>query len=317
MKILDLFSLFLLFLGCFGSVYYLPPESFVLGKTFFSYFLILGGYGLFLFSITLSFSKWDIEKDSFRLKGILFGVGGGLYLLYGYLGSAPFVQIMGALILFFILVYYGQVLSDGLVILIGFAAVKSQLFSAPLARYTISQIPMDGIDLFYFTIGAIIIFQFFVLSKNLKTNLDFSVAGKDLLWIASGVLFVIGLLVPVGFSLQWLQFRPQTFGIQQWIPLLFYFFGIVAPLEEIFFRGIILDRLRFILFDSNPYWIPLALSSLAFGLAHLPTLSLFAFATIAGFFYGAGYLLTKRISTPIIIHGLINTLWVAFFSLPR
>jgi membrane protease YdiL (CAAX protease family) len=316
MKILDLFSLFLLFLGCFGSVYYLPPESFVLGKTYFSYFLVLGGYGLFLFSVSLSFSKWDIQKETFLLKGILFGVAASFYFIYGMIASAPYVQIFGALILFFILIYYGQILSDGLVILIGFVAIKSHLFSATLVKYEVSQMPLHGIDLFYFTIGAIIIFQFFVLSKNLKTNLDFSVAGKDLLWVGALMVLLLGILIPAGLSFQWIQYRPQTFSVQQWVPLLFYFFGIVAPLEEIFFRGIILDRLTFILFDKNPYRFPLLISTLAFGLAHLPSLSLLVFSTLAGFIYGAGYLLTKRISTPILIHGLVNTFWLGFFYLP-
>jgi membrane protease YdiL (CAAX protease family) len=317
MKYLDLIALPFLFLGCFGSVFLLPPESFILGQNFLSYLLILGGYGLLLLSIYLSFFKFDLDKKSFLLKGMLFVPAGILYTVYGLSASVPFLKILGALLLFFVLIYYGQALSDGLMILLAFAAVKSHYFSALIIRYDFEEAPLHRVDLFYLIIGAILIFQFFVVSKNLKTHLDFSLKGKDLLWITALVFLLLVVLIPVGFSFKWLQYNPRSFGVQQWIPLLFYYFGVVAPLEEIFFRGIILDRLRFILFDKNPYGIPLLISSLAFGLAHLPSFSLTIAAMIGGFSYGAGYLLTKRISTPILIHGLINILWVTLFYTPR
>ncbi|MFI5303917.1 MAG: CPBP family intramembrane glutamic endopeptidase [Nitrospiria bacterium] len=313
MKSIDLLSLSLLFIGCFGSVYFLPEQSFNFGKNFISFALILGGYGIFLLSIYLSFLKIESDRTIFRAKGILFGVTGVLYILYGFMATIPVLKLFGALLLFFVLVYYGQVLSDGLVILIGFAAIKSSYFSAPLVRYDIVQTPITSIDLFYFALAAIIIFQFFVLSKHLKTNLDFSVEGKDLIWVTSLALLLMVLIIPVGMSFGWVQFKPNSLGINQWIPLLFYSFGIVAPLEEIFFRGIIMDRLKFILFDKNPYWIPLCVSAIVFGLAHLPSIPMALLASIAGCFYGAGYLLTKRISTPILIHGLVNILWITTY----
>jgi membrane protease YdiL (CAAX protease family) len=317
MKYLDLIALPLLFLGCFCSVFLLPPESFIHGQNFLSYLLILGGYGLLLLSIYLSFGKFDLDKKSFSLKGILFVSGGILYTLYGLSASVPLMTILGALLLFFVLIYYGQAISDALMILLSFAAVKSHYFSALIIRYDFEDAPLYRVDLFYLIIGAILIFQFFVVSKNLKTRLDFSLKGKDLLWITGLVFLLLVVLIPIGFSFKWLHYTPRSFSIQQWIPLLFYYFGVVAPLEEIFFRGIVLDRLRFILFGKNPFGIPLLISSLAFGLAHLPSLSLAIAAMIGGFFYGAGYLLTKRISTPILIHGLINIVWVALFYIPR
>lgn len=316
MKYLNLIALPLLFLGCFSSAFLLPPESFILGRNLLSYFLILGGYGLFLLSIYLSFGNFEQEKELFLLKGILFVPGGILYTIYGLSASVPFLNILGAILLFFVLIYYGQAISDGLMILLAFGAVKSHLFTAFIVRYDFEEAPLHRVDLFYLIIGAIIIFQFFVVSKNLKTRLDFSLKGKDFLWITGLLFLLLVVLIPIGLSFNWLHYKTSSFGIQQWIPLLFYYFGVVAPLEEIFFRGIVLDRLRFILFGKNPYGIPLLVSSLLFGLSHLPSFPFAAAATIGGIYYGAGYLLTKRISTPILIHGLINIVWVALFYTP-
>ncbi|MBI1821568.1 MAG: CPBP family intramembrane metalloprotease [Nitrospirae bacterium] len=316
MKKFDLLAFFLLFLGCFASVYFLPGQSFTLGRSLNSYFLILGSYSLFLFSIYLSLSKINTEKKAFLLKGILFGTAAGLYLIYGSLDHAPLLKIAGAVGLFFFLIYYGQIVPEALMICVIFFAVKTHYFSAPLIRY-MDQVPLHQIDLFYLTIGAIVIFQFFVLSKSLKTQLDFSVLPKDFFWISGSVIMALLVIAPIGMSFKLIYYEARVFGIEQWIPLLFYYFGIVAPLEEIFFRGIILNRLRFIFFGKNPYGIPLLISVFLFGLAHLHPLPYILVAGLTGYLYGTGYLLTNRISTPILIHGTIDVLWVTLFYLPH
>jgi membrane protease YdiL (CAAX protease family) len=33
-----------------------------------------------------------------------------------------------------------------------------------------------------------------------------------------------------------------------------------------------------------------------------------------GYAFGAGYLATRKISSPILIHGLVDTLWLTLFA---
>jgi membrane protease YdiL (CAAX protease family) len=74
-------------------------------------------------------------------------------------------------------------------------------------------------------------------------------------------------------------------------------------------------------FPRASKWIALALSSAMFGLMHYPReteladkIAYCAFATIAGVFYGLGYIYSANIFAPTIIHCLTDTFWLFFFQ---
>jgi uncharacterized protein len=92
-------------------------------------------------------------------------------------------------------------------------------------------------------------------------------------------------------------------------------------LEEGFFRGVIQDRLGrapFIQSRLALSWLPIAISSVLFGLAHFPsgwvTVGL---ATMAGVGYGVAYAKTGLIEAAMATHFLVNATHFVAFTYPH
>jgi membrane protease YdiL (CAAX protease family) len=90
--------------------------------------------------------------------------------------------------------------------------------------------------------------------------------------------------------------------------------AVAAPIcEETVFRGMLLPLLR----ERLPFWLAVALSSVAFGLAHVnPALNL---ASIPAFIYmgvvlALVYTRTGRLTNAILLHGLNNAFVVTLFA---
>lgn len=95
-----------------------------------------------------------------------------------------------------------------------------------------------------------------------------------------------------------------------------------AVLEEAFFRGIVQDRLaRSAWIRARPEltWLPLAVASLLFGLAHAPGggWGLACLATVAGVGYGLAYARTGRVESAIAVHFAVNAVHFLGFTYPR
>ncbi len=125
--------------------------------------------------------------------------------------------------------------------------------------------------------------------------------------------------LPLGTALAWLT------GLTRWDPkplataahcslLAGTFFGMlwgVALSEEFFFRGLLQGWLTEWLADARR---ALLLSSVLFGLAHLPFRGFpnwpFALvAALAGYFYGRAYQQGQGIRAAMVAHALTNTVW--------
>ncbi|MGQ4833689.1 MAG: CPBP family glutamic-type intramembrane protease [Candidatus Asgardarchaeia archaeon] len=98
-----------------------------------------------------------------------------------------------------------------------------------------------------------------------------------------------------------------------------YFVGIfltIGIVEELAFRGILLNILSSLLNESNKG--ALIFSALIFGFSHynnsLPNDFRYVFlATIAGIIYGLAYLEKRRLLPAILIHTAVDTIWKYFF----
>ena len=89
--------------------------------------------------------------------------------------------------------------------------------------------------------------------------------------------------------------------------------------EEVFFRGLIQRRLYSYLSMKTQYSLPIAIavSSLLFGLAHLPGGIYFCLlATIAGTLYGMAYQMTGKLSAAILVHSGVNIGHFVFLEYP-
>jgi hypothetical protein len=92
-------------------------------------------------------------------------------------------------------------------------------------------------------------------------------------------------------------------------------------LEEGFFRGVIQDRLaraRFIEGRTSLSWLPIAVSSALFGLAHAPGgWTHVGLATLAGVGYGFAYAKPSLIEAAMATHFLVNATHFVAFTYPH
>lgn len=143
---------------------------------------------------------------------------------------------------------------------------------------------------------------------------------KDLSIALTALAIIMAFVVPPGLLTGFLKFNvPETYNIPK---LAIHFVGLfltVALPEELFFRGILLRGLDK-MFSKK--WIPLVISSLAFGLMHwnnvstLSTQITYVFlAAIAGMGYGWAYRKSgNSLFAAILVHTLVDWVWKLFLA---
>jgi membrane protease YdiL (CAAX protease family) len=130
-----------------------------------------------------------------------------------------------------------------------------------------------------------------------------------------GLVFIMAVVIPPGLLTGFLKFHiPESYDIPK---LALHFVGLfltVALPEELFFRGILLQGLEK---KFNQKWIPLVISSLAFGLMHWNNVSglstqitYVSLASIAGIGYGWAYRKSgNNLLAAILVHTLVDWVW--------
>jgi membrane protease YdiL (CAAX protease family) len=143
---------------------------------------------------------------------------------------------------------------------------------------------------------------------------------KDIIIAILALLLIMALVIPPGLLTGFLSFgMPETYDIPK---LAIHFIGLfltVALPEELFFRGILLRGLEKV---SSKKWVPMVVSSLAFGLMHwnnLNDLSMqityVSLATIAGLGYGWAYKRSgNNLFAAILAHTLVDWVWKLFLA---
>ena len=143
---------------------------------------------------------------------------------------------------------------------------------------------------------------------------------KDLIIALLALFMIMAIVIPPGLVTGFLTFGiPETYDFPK---LTVHFIGLfltVALPEELFFRGILLRGLEKV---SSKKWIPMVVSSLAFGLMHwnnLNDLSMqityVSLATIAGLGYAWAYKKSgNNLFAAILTHTLVDWVWKLFLS---
>lgn len=138
---------------------------------------------------------------------------------------------------------------------------------------------------------------------------------KDLYIALLALLMIMVVVVPIGLISGFLKFAiPEKFDA---IILAAHFIGIfltIALPEELFFRGILLKGLEKV---SSKKWVPVVVSSLAFGLMHwnnvngLSTqITYVILATLAGLAYAWAYKKSgNNLFAAILTHTLVDWIW--------
>ncbi len=143
---------------------------------------------------------------------------------------------------------------------------------------------------------------------------------KDVGVTLMALALVMVMVVPPGLLTGFLSFNlPASYNIPK---LTIHFVGLfltVALPEELFFRGILLRGLDKMFAKK---WIPLVVSSLAFGLMHwnnvssLPTqITYVCLAAVAGIGYGWAYRKSgNNLMAAILVHTLVDWTWKLFLA---
>lgn len=148
-----------------------------------------------------------------------------------------------------------------------------------------------------------------------KIDMGFSFLITPKMWfetiLASIIWIIIGIVTAV--KMGFISFGGWKIDLKKALFLAIFIFY-TALIEEIFFRGLVFKYLQQIIPDRM--LIPVILSSLVFGLAHLKNYgkSMVILATLAGVFYCLIYLRTANIFCAVFIHTVTNIGWLIFFK---
>ena len=161
-----------------------------------------------------------------------------------------------------------------------------------------------------FYIIIIFLFSFIYNPIFLKYNLDLRFF--DLITSLRNFFLLALIGLPIAILSGFLSFKPKKINPKKFLISLIYII-IVSIAEELIFRGIVQNAIFYL---SPNISIGLLISSLIFGLSHLPhdakgtnyklwnwRFALVAF--VAGLFLGLTYLETASMINPIIVHFLV------------
>lgn len=138
---------------------------------------------------------------------------------------------------------------------------------------------------------------------------------KDLGIALLALIMIMALVIPPGLATGFLSFAiPESFDIPMLAAHFIGLFLTVALPEELFFRGILLRGLEKVF---SKKWIPMAISSVAFGLMHWNNvgdlsmqITYVSLATIAGLGYGWAYRKSgNNLFAAILTHTLVDWVW--------
>ena len=143
---------------------------------------------------------------------------------------------------------------------------------------------------------------------------------KDITVTLLALVIIMAVLIPPGLLTGFLTFGlPEKYNASK---LAIHFIGIfltIALPEELFFRGILLRGLEKV---SSKKWMPMVVSSVAFGLMHWNNISglsmqitYVALATVAGAGYGWAYKKSgNNLFAAILTHTLVDWIWKLFLA---
>ena len=248
-----------------------------------------------------------------------------IYMLI-FLGAVPVAQMLAAAPLVGLKAAYGVLSLEALV---EDPAKVGEAFNALIFEPQGLPMPAYSLGMFIFTFGSLIAVliptYIFVRYVDRRPWSTFGFAwsprvGRDLiLGIVLGGLFM-GSLYAVGRLAGW--YRPQGVAAPLSAVLTVLTAGVIllpyAALEEVVFRGYILQRLR----QRHGVAWALGVSSALFGLVHianpgaqnsaLPVLGVL----LAGLYLGAAYLLTESLWLPVFLHTAWNLFEGPVFGFP-
>jgi membrane protease YdiL (CAAX protease family) len=151
--------------------------------------------------------------------------------------------------------------------------------------------------------------------RNADIGINLVPKFKDIYIALLALIMIMAVVVPPGILTGFLNFKiPETFSVAKLSAHFIGLFLTVALPEELFFRGLLLRGLEPI---SSKKWVPMVVSSLAFGLMHWNNISglsmqitYISLASIAGLGYAWAYKKSgNNLLAAILTHTLVDWVW--------
>jgi membrane protease YdiL (CAAX protease family) len=259
-----------------------------------------------------------------RDKNSVYYTAGGITLLFAIPGilTNTFNPYYTTIFVFIVLAVFGSL-----------KKIRSETFSlgwADLALWIILWIPFDlrWFTEMYPTLGytwwsiAVSVVALIGWHGYRSAEIGYRLAPKfkDLYIAFIALIAIMVLVVPPGLITGFLTFSaPESFDIPKLTAHFIGLFLTVALPEELFFRGLLLRGLEKV---SSRKWVPVVVSSLAFGLMHWNNVNgltiqiTYVFlATIAGFGYAWAYKKSgNNLLAAILTHTLVDWIWKLVFA---
>ncbi len=156
--------------------------------------------------------------------------------------------------------------------------------------------------------------------RNANIGYNLTPRFKDLIIAVSALFLILAAVIVPGIATDFLSFSiPESYNIPKLAAHFTGLFLTVALPEELFFRGILLKGLDKVF---SKKWIPMAISSVAFGLMHWNNvndlsmqITYISLATIAGLGYGWAYRKSgNNLFAAILAHTLVDWVWKLFLA---
>jgi len=131
------------------------------------------------------------------------------------------------------------------------------------------------------------------------------------------ILVLLGLAYVLGF----IQFDPK-FNFKVLILWITNNLLVVCLGEEILFRSLLMKDISYALQkytklrEKSSILLMISLSSLIFGLSHMPNIPFALLACFAGIFYAIAYIKNNRIESAILLHFIVNLIHITLFTYP-
>lgn len=151
--------------------------------------------------------------------------------------------------------------------------------------------------------------------RNAEVGFNLVPKFKDLYAALLALLMIMVVVVPAGLTSGFLTFAvPEKFNVAKSAAHFIGIFLTIALPEELFFRGLLLRGLEKV---SSKKWVPMVVSSLAFGLMHWNNVSglttqitYITLAALAGLGYAWAYKKSgNNLLAAILTHTLVDWIW--------
>ncbi|MEO8961804.1 MAG: CPBP family intramembrane glutamic endopeptidase [Ginsengibacter sp.] len=260
------------------------------------------------------FKDW-LQREA---RSILYITGGItiLFALPGLLTNSfnPYTTAIFACIVFAVFASLKRLNSDSFVLSWNDVALWMLLWIPFDLRWSMEMHPLLGYTWWSTAISLVAIIGWKGY-RNADIGFNLVPKIKDLYIALLALLMIMVVVVPIGLISGFLTFAiPEKFNAASSAAHFVGIFLTIALPEELFFRGILLKGLEKI---SSKKWVPMVVSSFAFGLMHwnnvngLSTqITYVILATLAGLAYGWAYKKSgNNLFAAILTHTLVDWIW--------